>query len=409
MTMMTMISATPSSELKEGANTSGDFEAVTDSIPRIRVLDLAIALRAFLDGGSFTLDALRVKLSLDRGDPVHALSNYSVARDVAGELARQGYADVGPLPKASKEFEKKRELLIYPTSAGIELAVLLRAKATRRQAYRRLLSTTYAAHPYFRRYVAALATKPMFAPTITSAERHIGERYGSARVLMEDVGAGKFDTPSLLNSLERRLERSLTKSEVSEIEGGVSGMTSEAFGSVKLETQTEFARKLLSRLNEIVVPSVLRDDGLGFDFNTLRRLWKFGQEFQLGWATSTHPRFDGWLFFNTARIEHHEPEQIELSFDNSLESLRFGFLERAFAIYQQLQDWGASSFVPSWELRAAFCFEHRCAPGVFDTLFARHYNGDEQYRVEKEFLRAPPHVEPLVLGGRQIGLIRLTK
>lgn len=402
-------SATPCNKVPPEAAPPADVPAATDSIPRIRIRDLILVQRAFADQPVLTLEELRLKVSLDRGGPVHRLSHYSVARDVAGELARQGYAEVGPLPKASRDFEKKRDVKIKATAAGSEMAQLIRSKGTRREAFQRLLGTTYASHPYFRRFVAALADGPLLAPTITSSERHISERYASARVLMDDIANKRFDSDALLGCVVQRLKRPLTAAERAEIAAGASRLVSEPLDPAKVETQTEFARKLLSRLNEIVVPAVLRDAGLGFDFNTLRRLWKFAEEFQLGWATSAHPRYDGWLFFNTAQIEFRDPDAIRLSFPSSLAELRSDFLDRAYAVYLQMQEWGASSFVPAWEFRAAFCLEHRCAPGVFDALFAEHYNGSGQYTVEKEFLRTPLYEDPLVLGGRQIGLLRMTK
>jgi hypothetical protein len=52
-----------------------------------------------------------------------------------------------------------------------------------------------------------------------------------------------------------------------------------------------------------------------------------------------------------------------------------------------------------------------CAPGVFDHLFQEHYSGSELYRIDKDFppRNKPSHEDSLTIGGRQIGLIRISK
>jgi DNA-binding MarR family transcriptional regulator len=104
-------------------------DAETDSIPRIRARDMMLAIQALGHKGSSTLEELRLKLNLDRSETGRT-ANYSVARDVASELGRQGYAEVGPLPKDARAFEKKKDTTIALTDKGRELAATLRADAS---------------------------------------------------------------------------------------------------------------------------------------------------------------------------------------------------------------------------------------------------------------------------------------
>ncbi|QCO16974.1 hypothetical protein D3869_16920 (plasmid) [Azospirillum brasilense] len=382
----------------------------TDSIPRIKIRDMMLAVQAMGRGQASTLEELRLKLNLDRGE-AGRLTNYSVARDVAAELARQGYAEVGALPKDMKAYEKKMGMKIALTDRGRDLANLLRSD--RAAAYAAVLRTFYGAHPYFRRFVTATADCAFLTPVITSAEEHISFHYTSARLLAEDIARGAFDVDALLASLTDRLGRPLTPAEQDEITAGVGDFVQQSRAAAASEPFTDFSRKALSRLNEVVVPAVLRAHGLGFDFNTLRRLWKMGEEFQICWATSAHPRFKAWVTFETATVDLSPDGQTiaGLRFENGLAALRGSFLDRVYATYLGMREWGRSSVVLAWELRAAFCFEHRCAPGVFNRLFEEHYNGSDVYEIGKDFppRNKPQHEEPLVLGGRQIGLIRMTK
>jgi hypothetical protein len=381
----------------------------TDSIPRISAKDMMLSIQAMGRGQASTLEELRLKLNLSRGVTAR-LANYSVARDVAAELGRQGYAEVGALPKDAKSYESKMHTRIALTERGRDLADLLRSDRAR--AYEVLLRSFHASHPYFRRFVAAVKDGAFLTPIISSIEEHLSPRYKSTRLFAEDIERGTFEPEGLLTSVSGRLGRPLTSAEEDEIRTGVALLAQQIRTAATTESFPEFSRKALSRLNEVVVPAVLRSHGLGFDYNTLRRLWTMGREFQICWATSAHPRFDAWVTFETATLVlSTDGRAIEgVRFENGLATLRDGFLDRVHRVYLQMRELGRPSVVLAWELRASFCFEHRCSPGVFDRLFAEHYNGSDVYEIAKDFPRNKPlHEDPLVLGDRQIGLIRITK
>ena len=361
----TMTSVTPSSEFVAMTATIGNPGALeTDTIPRIKICDLMSGIQFLRRNPEATLEGLRVKLNSDRQKLSGGTSGYATARDVASELDRLGFGEVGPLPKDAKGFEKKRETTIRLLGGGFDLAEKIRTD--RAAAYGSVLRALYVAHPYVRRYVAALIHGPFLSPVVTSAKQHLSPKYGNAKALADDVAEKKFEIELLIGLTEKRIGRSLSANEQSEIESGITNLVSRLQVAAGQEPQTEFARKMLMAINEIVVPAVVRREGLGFDFNSLRRLWLMGAEFQISCATSAHPRHDGWLTFNTATIELTKTgDRIEeVRFDNGLQRISDGFLDRLFEAYNLLQEWGHPAVVTAWQLRATFCFQNRTAPGV---------------------------------------------
>jgi hypothetical protein len=385
--------------------------AETDTIPRIKVRDLVSVVQFLSRNNAATLESLRVKLNTDRRKPSGGTAGYAVARDVAAELDRLGLAKIGPLPKDAKGFEKKRDTVIRLRDEGSHLAE--RIRTDRAEAYVHLLKGLYETHPYIRRYIHAVMRGPFLAPVVTSAKQHISQKYETAKVLADDVADGKFELPALIELTANRIGRPLSTDEQLEIENGVNGLVFKLRTAAGTEPQTEFARKTLMAINEIVVPAVLGREGLGFDFNSLRRMWLMGKEFQISWATSAHPRHDGWLTFDTARIQLNErlDKIVAVRFDNGIRRMGDGFLDRLFEAYTLMQSWGQPAVVTAWELRATFCFQNRCAPGVFDHLFRENYGGSDTYRIEKDFAprSKPLHEAGLRIGGREIGLIRISK
>ena len=165
-------------------------------------------------------------------------------------------------------------------------------------------------------------------------------------------------------------------------------------------------------INEVVVPAVLRRIGLSFDYNTLRRLWLMGKEFQVSWATpASKPRWSAHLRSASLIISNDGRQIADVRFENGVTRIADGFLDRLYETYTFMQEWDLGTVVTAWEMRAAFCFHNRCAPGVFDYLFNENYGGSETYRIDKDFppRSKPSHEDPLVVGGREIGLIRISK
>ena len=381
-----------------------------DTIPRIKIRDVISSVLFLERNRAATLDGLRVKLNSDRGESSRDTRGYSVARDVAAELRALGFAEISAVPKDSKAFEKKRNAPIRLTDSGSRLAECVRAD--RAEAYECVLKAFHQNHAYARRYVAALRRGPFLAPVLTSWEQHISTRYVSAQALAEDVARGQFDLASILQLTSGRLARELDGAEREEIERAIFALIERLRTAAAHEQQTEFARKVLMAVNEIVVPAVLRREGLAFDYKTLSLLWSMGEEFQISWATSAHPQHKGRLTFATAEVDcSDDGQQIRsIRFENGVKQIAEGFLDRLFQAYSLMQEWGQQAVVTVWELRATFCFQNRCAPRVFDHLLTEHYGGSDVYRIDKDFPRnKPAHEDALTVGGREIGLIRISK
>jgi hypothetical protein len=117
--------------------------------------------------------------------------------------------------------------------------------------------------------------------------------------------------------------------------------------------------------------------------------------------------------FDTAKIDlNGTKDKIEaVRFENGVRCLADRFLDKLFESYTLMQSWGQPAVVTAWELRATFCFQNRCAPAVFDHLFRKNYGGSDTYRIEKDFAPSgkPSYEDGVRIGGREIGLIRISK
>src|SRR5262245_21106277 len=95
----------------------------TDSLPRLSVRDLFIALSC-MEGGSSTLEELRLQLCKDRKKPRRGDFLFSTARDAAVEFHRLGLIEGGPFPKDRRAFERLRSNALRLTEEGYMLKSL---------------------------------------------------------------------------------------------------------------------------------------------------------------------------------------------------------------------------------------------------------------------------------------------
>src|SRR5580692_7228741 len=77
--------------------------APIDSIPRVSVRDLLIALRMFESASSTTLENLRLRFCLDRNAKRKGDYLFATAVIVAGEMQKLGLIESGALPKATSK------------------------------------------------------------------------------------------------------------------------------------------------------------------------------------------------------------------------------------------------------------------------------------------------------------------
>lgn len=181
---------------------------------------------------------------------------------------------------------------------------------------------------------------------------------------------------------EKRIRRPLTSDEVNAISLEIQILLEESAYSAVDDEPIEFAKKLLSKLNDIVLPNIFRAVDLRFDYRTHRTLWAFGQVWKLWQATSAHPDYDGRLVHRTAtiRVGDHQDIVEDLIFNSGLQTTEENSLFKLFQAYQKLKD----TYVPAWTLRAVFCFDNTCQDSVFDMLMEAHYTDSCEYEVQLE-------------------------
>jgi hypothetical protein len=383
----------------------------SDSI-RVGARDLVLVLRLFRQQSETTLENIRLRICMDRKKPRRGEGLASTARDIAVELQKLGLVKGGPFPKAKSDYPRLRDKEIRITPAGRDLLSQFQTRLA--EAYDSLFIRMFAAHRYLRDYGRVLGSeKFLLAPVLTSFKDHVASDYASAVTLKDEVMANKFRTSSLFDCIEKRLHRRLADDERGTIKTGIDDMLSQAPPSGMAEDATTFAKTVLSRLNDIVIPAVLSVKGLGFDFRTHRAIWSLGNEFLVWCATTSHPSYDGVVIFRTATLKVSEggQELRSIEFEASSSNLRESFLERLYQTYVGLQKLGHSTLVSAQVLRAAFCLESGCQPSTFDKLFEEQYARDDaRYEVHTEIQQQRPrHGTSLRAGNRNIGLVLISK
>ncbi|HYJ04300.1 MAG TPA: hypothetical protein VEX43_04160 [Chthoniobacterales bacterium] len=353
-----------------------------------------------------------MRICFDREKPRRGGLFASTARDLAVELQKLGLAKGGPYPKSKSDFARLQNKPIRITPAGKEL--LGRCEEDAAAGFDALFEHMFAAHRYVRDYARVLHNeKLLLAPVLTSFKDHVAPDYASAPTLRNDVMLGHFRTSALIESVSNRVGRLLRPDERNRIETDIEEMLAQARVSVTAEEPTVFAKAILSRLNDIVVPAVFGTHGLGFDFRTHRAIWSLGEEFRVWWSTTAHPSYAGTIVFSTASLRlTAEGEKLRgIDFDASLSKLRETFLPRLHQAYLSLQKVTQNTLVAAPELRAVFCLENKCQPSTFDALFDQQYARDDTpYEVHTEIQQQRPrHEKPLRAGNRNVGLVFVSK
>ncbi|MBY0461281.1 MAG: hypothetical protein K2V38_28485 [Gemmataceae bacterium] len=384
----------------------------TDSVPRVSVQDLFIALKLFQEEETATLEELRLRICLARKAKRRGDYLFPTAVNVAVELQKLGLVAPGPLPKAtSRAHEASKNKTIRATEAGTAmLATFMRDKA---EAFDSVFGLMFAAHKPLRSFVAVLLDRPLLAPLATSVKDHVGTSYSSASVLASAVAKGRFDVAEPLRLLAQRMKRDLTGAEREEISQGLRTLAEESKLSAAGDDATEFAKNFLGKFNEVIIPAVFRGVGLPFDYRSHRALWSLGEEFKL-WDTITgHPEHDGTVIYRTATIRLTEDGEgvAALVFDSGLLKTRENFLGKLFAAYQKLQARGRSSHVNALELRAVFCLDNSCQVSVFNALLQDNYTGNDAFTPHFELLqKKPPRKKDQIRAGKRlIGSVLITR
>lgn len=383
----------------------------TDTILRLGARDLFITLHMFSGNReSTTMENIRLRLCLDRKKKRKGDYLWSTARDAVIELRKLGLVDISATPRDRKQYERLKDTEVALTKEGLSLLQLFQTELA--AAYDNLFILMYTAHPYLRRLALTLGQEDLVVPVLTSFKDHVASRYASASILVDEVSTGVFDIDPLLINIGERIGRQLDDLEIRDIRDGVHQVVDQTKAAAISEEPSEFAKKFLLRLNDAVVPVVLRRYGMEFDYRTHRTLWQLGHDFQLWWATSSHPRYKGTIVFRTADLRVSEDRETldGISYPNCLVTVRENFLEKLYNAYIMHSRLVSNTYVPTWELRAIFCHEQRCQPAVFNVLLEEHYRGVPPYSVHLEIERTRPrHEEAVMVGKRRIGTIRVMR
>ena len=384
--------------------------AETDTIPRINLTDLFLTLRAFEDETAIALEDIRLRFCVNRKKKLSGDLHWSTAVANTTELQRLGLIEGSPFPKDRRTYAQVRATKLHATTLGQTFLDTFRDD--RGQAYDLLFQRMYAAHSYLQAFVRAIVRGALIVPVVTSIKEHVSEKYTAANILADDVARRSLDFDSFFRSLEKRLKRPLTSHESADIQSGALTLLDDAGASAVSDEPTEFAKKLLLKFNDVVLPALLKREGLTFDYRTHRTIWSFGQTWKTWQATSAHPDYDARLVYATAtiRLDQKEEKILNVIYDRGLHSTEQHFLHRLNDAYQKLQLAGRGTYTLAWELRSVFCYEQRCQESVFDRLMEKYYVGSAEFDLQMDIQRQKTqHDRPLRVGNRNIGLIRVVK
>jgi len=385
---------------------------MTDTILRVSARDLFLTLNLFNGGHKeTTLENIRLQFCVDRKVQRKGDYLWSRARDAASELRKLNLVDFDSMPRDRQYYQRMSSAKIVISEQGRSL--LAKFVKDRAAAYDDLFTRMYKEHSYMRALWEALSTTDLIVPVATSLREHVSSRYGNTADLVEDITRGQFEYEQFLEILSSRITSPLQEDEKLDIRRTLTDLIEATASAASLEEPSEFAKKFLDRLNETFLPIVMRRHGVGFDFRTHRTLWSLGQEFQVWWSTSSHPAFPGTLVFSTAVIKAVEDDRsvlMNIEHVAGTSALRESFLERLHGAYIKHKRAIGNTYLPAWELRAVFCHENRCQPGVFNVLFNEFFKGSMEYNIQLEIERARPRYElPVIAGKRRIGTVAITK
>lgn len=385
-----------------------DDKAIKDSIPRIRIDQLLDSLSLITSSESTcTFNEVRRSLhsSSKRKAPPSREVMWTTARDVLTDLSKLGLVTVGPLPRKRSEVERLKETPCKVTEKGVEVTRLY--KESRGKAFDAILLLWMNIHPYFRAFTIRLLDSPMYIPDITSIKQ-LGHNL-------------RFPTdPSLL--AERIIESCTTRLEA------INFPTEKAvIFNEKVNEQIEYLTRVSSMRDldvkrivdivedNIVVPAILKSEGLSFDSVTLQHMIGCSQDFYSAGTTSSHPDFTGRVLFSTcdftpdpllnagasvSAVTHHGQSYVSDKFSMSL-----------ISTYKRLSG-SLQTYIDVYPLRALVCTDLRIQPLVFSLCLEQVIELGKESGItiytELPFNPPPQGENYVVVKGHRIGLLKLS-
>ena len=388
------------------------MKELTDTIPRTTIADLLFALRILSKGHHpVTLEGLRKHFCVNRRARIAGNGLWSAAVANVHALGRLKLVETSVTIRNKAAFERAKETYIEVSDEGRRVARLL--DENRASAFDEMFTCMYRHHAYLRAFVSALAKGVVFVPVVTSLREHVAKRYSSAAFLVQDLQSGSFAFDEFLANVRERMfsaGRVVTSEQESAIRSRLEALTMAIDAPPTPEQRTDFAKSFAARLNDIILPILLEDYGLKFDYKTHKVLWGFGQEWKLWQSTTDHPLFFGRVVFRTGTVKAQGDQVEEIAFDRGIAATRPDFLKKLHESYTKLQDRGGGTFAHASQIRAFFCHENLCQETVFDKLLEEHSGGSSEYSVTLEMARLrSPHERHVRVGRRNVGLIRVVR
>jgi len=330
---------------------------------------------------------------------------WTVARDVLTDLNKLGLITVGSLPRKRSEVERLQETPCKVTEKGIELTRLY--KESRGKAFDAMLLSWMNSHPYFRAFTIRLLSSPMYIPDITGYKQ-LGQNL-------------KF--PLDPDLLAQRIKESCT----TRLQAINFPAEKIVIFNEKVNEQTEYLNRVSSMRDidvkrivdtvedNIVVPAILKSEGLFFDSVTFQHIMSCSQDFYSAAITSSHPDFTGRVLFSTcdfmpdplinadasvSEVTHHGQSYVSDKFAMSLASA-----------YKKLSG-SLQTYIDIYPLRALVCTDLEIQPLIFSLCLVKIIEAGQESGMsiytELPFTPPPQGESYVQVRGHRIGLLKLS-
>jgi len=385
-----------------------DNDAIKDSIPRIRIDQLLDSLQLIaLSRSTCTFNEVRRSLhsSSKRQAPPSREVMWTVARDVLTDLNKLGLITVGPLPRKRSEVERLQETPCKVTEKGAELARLY--KKSRGKAFDAMLLSWMDNHPYFRAFTTRLLSSPMYIPDITSIKQ-LGQNLKYP--LVPDMLAKR-----IVESCTARLQAINFPADKIVIFNEKVNEQIEYLNRVSSMRDIDVKRIVDTVEDNIVVPAILKSEGLFFDSVTFQHLMSCSQDFYSAAITSSHPDFTGRVLFSTcdftpdplinadasvSEVTHHGQSYVSNKFAMSLASA-----------YKKLSG-SLQTYIDIYPLRALVCTDLKIQPLIFSLCLEKIIEAGQESGMsiytELPFTPPPQGESYVQVRGHRIGLLKLS-
>ncbi|MBI3800245.1 MAG: hypothetical protein HY268_25130 [Deltaproteobacteria bacterium] len=381
-------------------------QKVTDSIPRVAVLQILQVLHHIADsGGKSTFEKVRLFLlqRSQRATPSSRFAMYTIARDVLIDLQKLQLVQTGILPRTQSQMESLAEAPCELTEAGHSLAEVYKERPG--HAFDQLLVTWINNHPYFHAFIVRLHQQPLCVPDITSVKQ-LGSEVRSEENL---------------NTLSHRIVDHCLKR--------LSNMPfprtkEEPFTHAVGERVQELGRMTLSGLDakkwvdtiqdKVVIPSLLTAEELPFtDAVTFQHVLKAAKDFFAASWTASHPELSLRVIFSTCDFQ---PPAID-SQASITEVIHHGksfaaplFVAALRSAYSRVAK-PVGSYADAYAVRAIVCIDLQIQPRVFAACLGDLMSTDPTPELtiytELPFDSPPPGEDYIEIDRNRIGLLKL--